>query len=65
MADGPSKEYVDANANLLREANRLAMAVLEGQSRNYRVMQQLLRMLLLVLVATIGLLIVLVVQVFR
>jgi hypothetical protein len=62
MMDGDAN---GANANLLREANRLAMAVLEGQSRNYRVMQQLLRLLVLVLIATIGLLIVLVVQVFR
>lgn len=54
----------DDDHKLLREANRLAMAVLEGQERNRQVMTQLLRMLLCVLVATIGLLIVLVIQVF-
>jgi hypothetical protein len=46
----------------LREANRLAKLVLEGQQRNYEVMQSLLRVLWCLMVATGGLLVVLVLK---
>jgi len=49
----------------LREANKLARAVLAGQARNYEVMRSLLRLLVLLLITTGALLVVLLVQVFR
>ena len=55
----------DQEKDLIREANRLAALVLDGQSRNYLIMRELLRVLWAVLIATIGLLVVLVVQVVR
>jgi hypothetical protein len=48
----------------LREANKLARAVLVGQARNYEVMRSLLRLLVLLLITTGALLVVLLVQVF-
>ena len=52
-------------ADDLREANKLARAVLVGQARNYEVMRSLLRLLVLLLITTGALLVVLLVQVFR
>jgi hypothetical protein len=55
---------VDDN-DALREANRLARAVLDGQMRNYTMMRSLLHLLLLLVITTGALLVVLLVQVFR
>jgi hypothetical protein len=60
-SDGKPK----VDADLIREANRLACFVLEGQQRNYLVLRQLLRVLSLALAATIGLLLVLLAQLFK
>lgn len=54
-----------SDQDLIREANRLAAHVLEGQARNYAVMRQLLNALWCVLVATLALLALLVVEAFR
>lgn len=54
-----------SDQDLIREANRLAAYVLEGQARNYAVMRQLLNALWCVLVATLALLALLVVEAFR
>lgn len=50
---------------LLREANRLARLVLDGQQRNYQTMCALLRALWCLMATTGALLVVLVLQLFR
>jgi hypothetical protein len=58
-------DHPRTDAELMREANRLACFVLDGQQRNYQAMRSLLRVLWCVLIATIGLLVALLAQVFR
>jgi len=59
------RRQAESNQDVLRDANRLARAVLEGQARNYVMMRALLHLLALVLVATLGLFVVLLVQMLR
>jgi hypothetical protein len=51
--------------DLFEKSAQLARMVLDGQARNYSMMQSLLRLLVCLLIVTAGLFLVLLVQTFR